>query len=231
MDPAHEDPGARARTRGRRRAAMPLLVALAFAFSGACGEPEAPARVRHVPAASAPRDVAVLAVEGFGEIRIELLADLAPRSAAHFAALAERGAYDGTTFHRVAPGLVQGGDPNTRDRDPRNDGLGGLDDHVPDERPALSHVRGIVSLANLGVRDSAGSQFFIVATDALHLDGSFAAFGRVVEGMDVVDRIAAVERDLYGRHGPIDRPLRDVVVREVRVERAARGLARRPAVP
>jgi len=189
----------------------------------ACGEaePEAPAAPAPVPEAAAPRDAAVLEVAGMGEIRIELLADVAPLTAAHFAALAEQGVYDGTSFHRVVPGfMIQGGDPNTRDRDPRNDGQGVGGHEVADERPAVSHVRGIVSLANRGVPSSGSTQFFIVLADSLELDGHFAPFGRVVSGMDVVDRIAAVERDVYGRHGPEDRPVENVVVSRARIERA-----------
>jgi peptidyl-prolyl cis-trans isomerase B (cyclophilin B) len=163
----------------------------------------------------------VLVVDGFGEVRIELLPDLAPITAAHFLALAERDSFDGTTFHRVVPGfMIQGGDPGTRDRDPRNDGMGGQDQLVEDERPALSHRRGIVSLANRGVPNSGGSQFFILLEDSGHLDGQQAVFGHVIDGMDVVDRIAAVETDVYGRHGPPDRPIEDVVLQDVRIERA-----------
>jgi len=207
--------------RGGRRLAS-AVVALAF---WACGEPasdESPLPLLvEVPAAPTPRDVAVLDVEGFGEVRVELLSDLAPLTAAHFERLAEGDYYDGTSFHRVVPGvMVQGGDPNTRDRDPRNDGAGGVEERVADERPALSHVRGIVSLANRGSPNSGGAQFFVVLADSRHLDGSYAAFGRVTQGMDVLDRIAAVARDVYGRHGPIDRPLANVVLRDVRIERA-----------
>jgi cyclophilin family peptidyl-prolyl cis-trans isomerase len=185
-------------------------------------EPGAAGPIVEVPAATSPRDVAVLVVDGFGEIRIELLSDLAPRTAAHFVELAERDYYDGTSFHRVIPDfMIQGGDPNTRDRDPRNDGLGGQQERIADERPELSQLRGLVGLANRGVPNSGGSQFFILVADARHLDGEYAVFGRVTDGMDVVDRIAAVERDLYGRHGPIDRPTRNVVLSDVRIERAA----------
>jgi cyclophilin family peptidyl-prolyl cis-trans isomerase len=201
-----------------RDAALALALGLL-----ACGEPEAaePGPPLPVPEAAAPRDVAVIEVAGFGEIRVELLADVAPRTAAHFAALAEQGYYDGTTFHRVVPGfMIQGGDPNSRDRDPRNDGQGGQDRRVDDERPAVSHVRGIVSLANRGIPNSGATQFFIVLADARHLDGQFAVFGRVTSGMDVADRIAAVERDVYGRRGPEQRPVEDVVVTRVRIERA-----------
>ena len=203
-----------------------LVVSAALALAlGSCAEregeepPVAPAL--DVPSPASPRDAAVLAVDGFGEIRIELLADLAPTTVAHFIALAERDYYDGTTFHRVIPGfMIQGGDPNTRDRDPRNDGMGGQHERVADELPAVSPLRGIVGLANRGVPNSGGAQFFILVVDGRHLDGEYAAFGRVTGGLDVVDRIVAVERDVYGRHGPIDRPTRDVVVSDVRIERA-----------
>jgi cyclophilin family peptidyl-prolyl cis-trans isomerase len=206
-----------------------LVMALAFFSCGA--EPEAPepkpeagAFAREIPAATAPRDQAVLVVDGFGEIRVELLKDLAPVTAAHFVELAGRGYYDGTTFHRVIPDfMIQGGDPNTRDRDPRNDGKGGQDQSVEDERPALSHRRGIVSLANRSTPNSGGSQFFILVAESTHLDGQHAAFGHVLEGMDVVDRIAAVARDEYGRHGPPDRPVEDVVVLEVRIDHGVEG--------
>jgi peptidyl-prolyl cis-trans isomerase B (cyclophilin B) len=203
-------------------------VALALAF-GSCAEPESAgpgpdAAAGEVPAATAPRHRAILVVEGLGEIEIELLGDVAPVTTAHFLALAERDFYDGTAFHRVVPGfMIQGGDPNTRDRDPRNDGMGGQDQAVPDERPALTHRRGIVALANRGVPNSGGSQFFIVVADSPHLDGNYAVFGRVTAGMEIADQISNVERDVYGRHGPTDRPLEDVVVRDVRVERAEAG--------
>jgi peptidyl-prolyl cis-trans isomerase B (cyclophilin B) len=201
------------------------LAALALWLLG-CGqgEPDGPPPPVPVPKAASPRDVAVLEVAGMGEIRIELLADVAPITAAHFAALSEQGFYDGVTFHRVAPGfMIQAGDPNTRDRDPRNDGNGVPGHEVHDERPAVSHVRGMVSLANRGFPNSGSTQFFILLADARHLDGNYAAFGRVVAGMDVVDRIAAVERDVYGRHGPEDRPVEDVVITRVRIERAKPG--------
>jgi peptidyl-prolyl cis-trans isomerase B (cyclophilin B) len=213
---------------GRSRLLVVAVLALALASCGEregqgnSDEPGAAGPVVEVPAATSPRDVAVLVVDGFGEIRIELLPDLAPQTAAHFIELAERDYYDGTSFHRVIPDfMIQGGDPNTRDRDPRNDGFGGQQEQVADERPNLSQLRGLVGLANRGVRNSGGSQFFILVADARHLDGEYAVFGRVTDGMDVVDRIAAVERDLYGRHGPIDRPTRNVVLSDVRIERAA----------
>ena len=184
--------------------------------------PSAPEASIPVPPAPAPRDLAVLDVEGFGEIRFELLGDMAPRAVAHFEKLAQEDFYDGTTFHRVIPDfMIQGGDPNTKDRDPRNDGLGDAGDTLPDELSRIGHVRGIVSMANTGRRNSSSSQFFIVVADSAHLDGKYTVFGRVISGMDVVDKIVAVERDIYGRWGPPDRPRQNVTVRDVRIEPAA----------
>ncbi len=172
----------------------------------------------------APRDVAVLEVEGFGEIRIELLPELAPRTVAHFRELATGGRYDGTTFHRVVPGFViQGGDPFTRNADPRDDGRGGWQVRVPAEFNDLPYQRGVVGMARSSGTDS-GSQFFIVQ-EALPAEGPFTFFGRVVDGMDVVDAISEVEIDLYGRYGPKSRPYpEDVVVERVRIEPAS-GIA------
>ena len=89
--------------------------------------------------------------------------------------------------------------------------------------PGRLCTRSALALANRGVPNSGGSQFFIVLDDARHLDGQFALFGRVVSGMEVADRIAAVERDVYGRHGPEDRPVENVVMTHVRIERAKPG--------
>jgi len=156
-------------------------------------------------------ETAILEVEGFGEIRFELLRDVAPETVANFIELARDGFYDGTAFHRVVPGfMIQGGDPNSRDDDPRNDGTGGPGYAIDDEFNATRHERGVVSMAHKGFPRSAGSQFFIVIADAPHLDGKYTAFGRVRSGMEVVDRIAAVERDR-------DRPRQKVAMR-VRIE-------------
>jgi len=165
--------------------------------------------------------VAVLEVADLGEIRIELIPEQAPKTVAHFEKLARQGFYDGTTFHRVVPGfMIQGGDPNTRDRDPRNDGQGGPGYTLADEPSTLPQRRGVVSMANRGHPHTAGSQYFILVADAPRLDGHYTAFGRVVEGMELVDRISKVPRDLYGRYGPRDRPLADVVVKRIRIEPA-----------
>lgn len=179
-----------------------------------------------------PHPAVVLEVEGYGRIRIELLPEKAPKTAANFASLAEKGFYDGTTFHRVIPGFViQGGDPNSKNRDPRDDGEGGPGYTIPDEPSDLRQVRGTVSMANLGSPHTAGSQFFIVLADQPDLDGRYTAFGRVTEGMDVVDRIAAVETDRYGRWGAQDRPRTNVVVKRAQLVDDTSPDERTPAEP
>jgi peptidyl-prolyl cis-trans isomerase B (cyclophilin B) len=193
-----------------------------------CGPDEAAEPAREMAAAprivpppppQAPRPVAVLSVENFGEIRIELLPEVAPKTVANFIELAEKKFYDGTAFHRVIPEfMIQGGDPNTKNRDPRDDGGGGPGYTIEDEFSEISHLRGMVSMANTGRPNSGGSQFFIVVKHKPHLDGGYSLFGRVIEGIEVADRIVNVERDLYGRYGPRDRPLENVVVSSIRIE-------------
>ena len=196
--------------------AAALLVALG------CSEPERVEEAAPKPPPTPPisdAEIAVIDVAGFGEIRLELYSNKAPATVANFKKLAREDFYNGTTFHRVKPRfMIQRGDPNTRDRDPRNAGKGGPGYTIPDEFNDVSLVRGVVAMARRKAPNSAGSQFFIVRTDASRLDGKYTAFGRVVAGLDVVDAIAAVERDKYGRWGPRDRPLENVVVRTVRIE-------------
>jgi peptidyl-prolyl cis-trans isomerase B (cyclophilin B) len=176
-----------------------------------------------------PHDVAVISIKGIGTIRMELLPEIAPQTVANFAKLASEGFYVGTTFHRVIPGfMIQGGVPASKNIDPRDDGKGGPGYTIPDEFSRLPHVRGVVSMANTGSPHSGGSQFFIVHKDAAHLDGKYSAFGRVIEGIEVVDAVTQVAIDKYGRFGPRDRPHPDgVVIESVRIEpadaRAAAG--------
>ncbi len=163
-------------------------------------------------------EIAVIDVEGFGEIRIEFLPDKAPKTVENFKKLAREGFYDGTTFHRTIPGfMIQGGDPNSKDRDPRNDGTGGPGYTIKAEFNDMSHVPGIVSMARSANPDSAGSQFFIVHGTASHLDGQYTAFGRMISDMGVVDKIANTPRDEFGRNGPRDRPLENATMKSVRI--------------
>jgi cyclophilin family peptidyl-prolyl cis-trans isomerase len=163
----------------------------------------------------------VLSVRGFGEIRIELLDKLAPRHVANFTALASAHFYDGTTFHRVIPKfMIQGGDPNSKDGDPRNDGNGGPGYSIAAEFSDSPHLPGVLSMARASDPNSAGSQFFIMTTGSEkwrpELDGQYSVFGRVIAGQDVVDRISNAPRDAR------DRPLENVVIESVRIEPPAK---------
>ena len=144
-----------------------------------------------------------------GIIKIKLYGDVAPITVANFEKLVKEGFYDGLIFHRVINGfMIQGGDPT-------GTGMGGSPDNIKGEFASngvtnnLSHTRGTISMARTMVKDSASSQFFIVHEDATYLDGEYAAFGVVTEGMDVVDRIAGVDTDMR------DKPVKDVVMAKV----------------
>lgn len=128
-------------------------------------------------------------VKDYGTIKAELDGDAAPITVANFLKLAESGFYDGLTFHRIIDGfMIQGGDP-------KGNGTGGADKTIKGEfsqngvENKLSHVRGTLSMARSQDMDSASSQFFIVQSDCTYLDGQYAAFGTVTEGMDLVDKI------------------------------------------
>ncbi len=138
-----------------------------------------------------------LTIEGKGDIVIELYPEKAPGTVANFISLVEEGFYDGLTFHRIIPGFViQGGDPE-------GTGMGGPGYTIKGEFASngftqndLKHERGVISMARSQHPDSAGSQFFIMHQDAPHLDGEYAAFGKVIKGMDVVDKIAETPTDV-----------------------------------
>ncbi len=134
---------------------------------------------------------AEIEVENYGTISVELDADTAPISVQNFCELAEDGFYDGLTFHRIISGfMIQGGDPN-------GDGTGGSENNIKGEfsengvENDISHVRGTISMARSGEYDSGSSQFFIVHEDSTFLDGQYAGFGHVTEGMEIVDAICA----------------------------------------
>lgn len=134
---------------------------------------------------------AVITVENYGQITLELYPDVAPKTVQNFVDLAQSGFYDGLTFHRVMSGfMIQGGDP-------LGNGTGGSANKIKGEFSAngvkneLSHTRGVISMARSQLYDSASSQFFIVHQDSVFLDGNYAAFGMVTEGMEVVDAICA----------------------------------------
>ena len=151
---------------------------------------------------------ATIEVEGYGAIKLELDADVAPVTVANFTKLAGEGFYDGLTFHRIIQGfMVQGGDPN-------GNGTGGSDEKIVGEfsdngHPnSISHVRGTISMARSQAYNSASSQFFIMQADTPSLDGQYAAFGHVTEGMDVVDAMCEAARptDNNGTIAAADQP-------------------------
>lgn len=151
---------------------------------------------------------ATIEVEGYGTIKLELDADVAPVTVANFAKLAGDGFYNGLTFHRIISGfMVQGGDPN-------GNGTGGSDEKIVGEfsdnghENGISHVRGTISMARSQAYNSASSQFFIMQADTPSLDGQYAAFGHVTEGMDVVDAMceAAHPTDNNGTIAAADQP-------------------------
>ncbi len=150
-------------------------------------------------------------MENGGVMLAELYPEIAPITCENFVKLVRDGFYDGLIFHRVIPGfMIQGGDPT-------GTGMGGPGWQIKGEfakngvKNDLKHTRGVLSMARSMMPDSAGSQFFIMHEDAPHLDGSYAAFGKVVEGIEVVDAIADVPTDMR------DKPRTPVVIKSMTV--------------
>jgi len=132
----------------------------------------------------------------FGNIKFNLMSDIAPETVRNFSQLAKSGFYNGTLFHRIIPGfMIQGGDPNTKNPDKSTWGQGGPGYNLKAEFNSRSHLRGIVSMARSSDPDSAGSQFFIVTSDSTFLDKQYTVFGEVVDGMEVADKIVNLPRD------------------------------------
>ncbi len=152
---------------------------------------------------------AVITVKDYGDIQIELDGDTAPVTVQNFMDLANAGFYDGLTFHRIMDGfMIQGGDPN-------GDGSGGSDQTIQGEfssngvENAISHKKGVISMARSQDPDSASSQFFITVADSEFLDGDYAAFGHVTAGQEVADKIASDAKPLdnNGTIAPEDQPV------------------------
>ena len=151
-------------------------------------------------------------MENGGVMKGELYEDIAPITVANFEKLANENFYDGLTFHRVIPGfMIQGGCPV-------GNGTGGPGYTIKGEftsngfKNDLKHTKGVLSMARTMVPDSAGSQFFIMVADAPHLDGEYAAFGKITEGLEVADEIVSVKTDRY------DMPLEPVRIKTIIVE-------------
>ena len=159
-----------------------------------------------------PNPTFVITMADGREMKGELYPDIAPQSVGNFIALANSGFYDGLIFHRVIPGfMIQGGDP-------KGTGMGGPGYRIKGEfamngvNNPLKHTYGVLSMARSMMPDSAGSQFFIMTSESPHLDGQYAAFGKVLEGMDVADAIVSVKRDR------MDKPLEPQTMKSIRVE-------------
>lgn len=149
--------------------------------------------------------------EPLGDIVLKLYPDVAPNHVKNFTRLAQEKFYDGTTFHRVIPGfMIQGGDPNSKSPDRSTHGMGGPEHRVKAEFSSKPHKRGVLSMARSNDPDSAGSQFFICVADSHFLDWKYTAFGEVVSGMEVADKIVNVKRD--GRDNPLERVEMTVMV-------------------
>ena len=154
---------------------------------------------------------ATINVKNYGIIKILLRDDVAPISVDNFISLANKGFYNGLTFHRVIKGfMIQGGCP-------KGNGTGGPGYTIKGEflvngiNNPLSHKRGVISMARAMDYNSAGSQFFIVHKDATYLDGQYASFGETVSGIEVVDKIAKV------RTTPNDRPYEDIIIESIKI--------------
>ena len=160
-----------------------------------------------------PKPVATIEMENGGTIKVELDPQNAPNTVRNFIALAEEGFYEGLIFHRVIPDfMIQGGCP-------RGIGIGDPGYSIKGEfarnghKNELIHNRGVISMARSQLPDSAGSQFFITVADVPHLDGQYAAFGVVIEGMDIADRIVKTKRDRQ------DKPLEDQQMKKITIEK------------
>ena len=155
-------------------------------------------------------ELILITMENGDEIKAELYPEAAPKTVENFLKLVDEKFYDGLIFHRVIKGfMIQGGDPTET-------GMGGSKDTIVGEFRAngfqndLAHTRGVLSMARTNMPNSASSQFFIMHQDAPHLDGQYAAFGKVVEGMEAVDKIASVKTNWQ------DKPLKDQRIKTIR---------------
>ena len=162
--------------------------------------------------------IVTIEMENGGVIKAELYPEIAPNTVYNFISLVKEGFYDGVIFHRVIPGfMIQGGDP-------QGTGMGGPGYCIRGEFSAngfkndLKHTRGVLSMARTMIPDTAGSQFFIMHKDSPHLDNQYAAFGKVIEGIEVVDEIARAPRNMMNDKPKVDHRMKTVTVETFGVE-------------
>lgn len=225
--------------------AMFLVLVSFFAFSQQKSQPKTGAQPQKKEAAVAMdnntmKDTLVVFETDLGKIVIEFFPDKAPGHVKNFIELSQSGFYSGTKFHRTVPGfMIQGGDPNTKAGDPSMWGTGG--NVGPDGREKtlkaefndVHHARGVLSMARSNDPDSASSQFFVCVADAGFLDRKYTAFGKVIEGMDVADKIVSAPA---GPKGPRDpegsRPVKPVSIKKAyTIKRSDYKPAAAPATP
>lgn len=156
--------------------------------------------------------IATIEIEGYGEVKAELYPETAPNTVNNFIALANSGFYDNLKFHRIIKDfMIQGGDPE-------GNGTGGPGYKIEGEFTSngfannLKHTKGVISMARAQDPNSAGSQFFIMTGDAPHLDGEYAAFGKVISGMDIIENVGNVETKAN------DVPKKDVIIKSIKVD-------------
>ena len=189
-----------------------LCLAIAILMMGGCLTGFATETTTEGETKMAQNPTFVITMENGSEMKGELYPEIAPQSVGNFIALANSGFYDGLIFHRVIPGfMIQGGCP-------KGTGTGGPGYCIKGEfqqngvKNDLKHTYGVLSMARAMAMDSAGSQFFIMTSDSPHLDGAYAAFGKVLEGMETADAIVSVKTDWY------DKPLEPQKIKSIRVE-------------
>ena len=196
-----------------------ILVAIVFMSFGCANEPEKTEEETGAVSSNVDKGdsnknpIVTIEMADGGVIKVELYPDVAPNTVNNFIALVDSGYYDGTIFHRVIPGfMIQGGSSD-------GTGMGGPDYSIEGEftkngfENNLKHTRGVISMARTDHPDSASSQFFIMVDKASHLDGGYASFGTVIEGMDVVDEIISVAT------GPSDKPIEEQVIERMTVDK------------
>lgn len=198
-----------------RKSLSIISICILLIILGGCGNSEQEGSVSEQtkPAQNIEENpIATITMENNDVIKVELFPNVAPNTVNNFITLADSGFYNGLIFHRVIPGfMIQGGDPE-------GTGIGGPGYSINGEFDSngfeneIKHEKGVLSMARSQDPNSAGSQFFIMVADATHLDGDYAAFGKVTEGMEAVDKIVGVETDEQ------DKPLEEQKIKEITVE-------------
>ena len=192
----------------RKKGFLASFLAGAIALVG-CSQSNIDSEVRTAPE---QLPIATIVIKDFGTVEAELYPHIAPNTVNNFISLANSGFYDGLTFHRVIKDfMIQGGDPE-------GSGMGGPGYRIKGEftknkfKNDLKHTEGVLSMARSQSKNSAGSQFFIMTKDAPHLDGQYASFGKVIDGMDIIHNVENTNTGLG------DKPVEDVIIESIKVD-------------